>query len=168
MRSFYDFSAISLQGEDIPMSAYQGKVILVVNTASQCGLTPQYKGLQNLHEKYSDAGLVILGFPCNQFGRQEPGDSVEISEFCELNYGVTFQLFEKVAVNGAEAHPLFKFLKKKLGSFLGSRIKWNFTKFLIDANGKPFRRYAPTTTPEKLENDIELLLKNVKKGILQA
>lgn len=165
MHSFYDFSATSINGKPISMSEYQGKVVLVVNTASQCGLTPQYKGLQYLHEQYSDAGLVVLGFPCNQFGRQEPGDGSAISEFCEINYGVSFQLFEKVEVNGAQAHPLFKFLKKKLGSLLGSSIKWNFTKFLVDADGTPYKRYAPTTTPESLEKDIQQLLKTVIQEI---
>jgi len=148
---FYQFSAKSLQGSEIKMENYQGKTILVVNTASQCGLTPQYEGLEKLYNKYKDKGLVILGFPCNQFGNQEPGDEKSISEGCLINYGVSFPMFSKIDVNGENAHPIYKYLKNELGSILGSKIKWNFTKFLIDANGKPVKRFAPVTTREKIE-----------------
>lgn len=140
------------------MEAYKGKVVLVVNTASQCGLTPQYEGLEALYRKHKDEGLVVLGFPCNQFGNQEPGGKKEIEEGCLINYGVSFPMFDKVDVNGDKAHPLFKYLKSELGSILGRRIKWNFTKFLIDANGKPVKRFAPITKPEKLAPYVEELL----------
>jgi glutathione peroxidase len=156
--NFYQFSARSLQGKEISMESYKGKVILVVNTASKCGLTPQYEGLENLYEKYRDRGLVILGFPCNQFGNQEPGTEKEISEGCLINYGVTFQMFSKVDVNGDNAHPVFKYLKDKLHGLLGKNIKWNFAKFLVDRTGKPVKRFSPTTVPEKLVKDIEKLL----------
>lgn len=151
---FYNFSAKSLQGKEISMDTFMGKTILVVNTASKCGLTPQYEGLQNLYEKYQDKGLVILGFPCNQFANQEPGDEKSISEGCLLNYGVTFPMFSKIDVNGKQAHPLFKYLKSKLPGTFGNSIKWNFTKFLIDAAGNPVKRYAPTSTPEKIDTDL--------------
>lgn len=157
--NFYQFSARSLQGKDISMETYRGKVILVVNTASKCGLTPQYEGLEDLNKKYKERGLCILGFPCNQFGGQEPGTDIEISEGCLINYGVSFQMFSKIDVNGDNAHPVFKYLKDKLPGFLSKKIKWNFAKFLIDRNGIPFKRYSPTTAPEKLINDIEKLLK---------
>ena len=157
---FYDFSAKSLQGKEITMDTYKGKAVLIVNTASKCGFTPQYEGLQKLYEKYENKGLVILGFPCNQFGNQEPGDEKSIAEGCMVNYGVSFPMFSKVDVNGKEAHPIFKYLKNKLGGFLGTSIKWNFTKFLIDPNGEPVKRYAPTTKPEFIENDIKELLPN--------
>lgn len=140
------------------MEHFKGKVVLVVNTASKCGLTPQYEGLEALYKKHKDEGLVILGFPCNQFGQQEPGDAREIEEGCLINYGVSFPMFEKVDVNGDSAHPVFKYLKSELGGLFGSRIKWNFTKFLIDANGKPVKRFAPITKPEKIEPRIEKLL----------
>lgn len=156
--TFYDFNAKTLQGKELSMEEYKGKTVLVVNTASQCGLTPQYEGLEKLYEKYKDQGLVILGFPCNQFGNQEPGDEKSISEGCLVNYGVTFPMFSKVDVNGNTAHPIFKYLKGKLGGILGSRIKWNFTKFLIDAKGRPVKRFAPYTKPEALEKDIVKLL----------
>ena len=156
--NFYDFEAKALNGKTIPMRTYKNKVVVVVNTASKCGLTPQYKGLEALYEKYKDRGLVILGFPCNQFGKQEPGNASEIEEFCQVNYGVSFQMFDKIDVNGADAHPLFKFLKDRLGSILGSKIKWNFTKFIIDKNGKPVKRFAPTTKPKKMEAVLEKLL----------
>lgn len=156
--NFYNYSARSLQGREISMSAYNGKVILVVNTASKCGLTPQYEGLENLYKKYSEKGLVILGFPCNQFGNQEPGTEKEISEGCLINYGVTFPMFSKVDVNGENAHPIFKYLKDELPGFIGKKIKWNFAKFLIDRSGKAVKRFPPTTAPEKLVNDIERLL----------
>jgi glutathione peroxidase len=155
---FYDLTATSLQGEEVPMETFKDKVVLVVNTASKCGFTPQYEGLETLYKKYKDQGLVILGFPCNQFGNQEPGDKKEIEEGCLINYGVSFPMFDKVDVNGNQTHPLFQYLKSELGGLLGSRVKWNFTKFLIDANGKPYKRYAPITKPEKLVPDIEQLL----------
>jgi len=154
--TFYSFSAKTLQGKVKSMADYKGKVVVIVNTASKCGFTPQYAGLEELNRKYSEKGLVILGFPCNQFGSQEPGSSKEISEGCLVNYGVSFQMFEKIEVNGSGAHPIYVFLKKKLPGFLGGRIKWNFTKFVIDRNGKTVKRFAPTTKPEKME---EYLLK---------
>lgn len=150
--TFYDFKAKTLQGKEISMEEFKGKTILVVNTASQCGLTPQYEGLEKLYEKYKDKGLVILGFPCNQFGNQEPGDEKSISEGCVINYGVTFPMFAKVDVNGGTAHPIFKYLKSKLGGILGSRIKWNFTKFLIDDKGRPVKRFSPVTKPEAIDD----------------
>lgn len=156
--SFYQFSATSLQGKEISMEEYKGKTVLVVNTASKCGLSPQFEGLEALNQKYKDKGLVILGFPCNQFGNQEPGDEKSISEGCVINYGVSFQMFSKVDVNGDHAHPLYKFLKKRLAGFLGSRIKWNFTKFLIDANGKPVKRFSPTTKPSEIEKYLKTIL----------
>ena len=155
---FYDFSAKSLQGKEISMNTYKGKTVLVVNTASKCGFTPQYEGLQKLYEKYENNGLVILGFPCNQFGNQEPGDEKSIANGCMINYGVSFPMFSKIEVNGKNAHPIFKYLKNKLGGILGNSIKWNFTKFLIDPDGKPIKRYAPTTKPESIENDVVQLL----------
>lgn len=155
---FYSQSANSLIGSEIKMDKYKGKVVLVVNTASKCGFTPQYEGLEKLHEEYKDKGLEILGFPCNQFASQEPGGKDEI-ESCLLNYGVDFQMFDKVNVNGKEAHPIFKYLKKELPGTLGGRIKWNFTKFLIDQDGKPVKRFSPATKPEKIEKDIQLLMK---------
>ena len=149
----------TLRGEQKTLADYPGKAVLVVNTASKCGFTPQYKGLEALWQQYKDQGLVILGFPCNQFGQQEPGDEAEISEFCELNFGVTFPLFKKVEVNGSNAHPLFVELKKRAPGVLGSEaIKWNFTKFLIGPDGK-VERYAPATKPSALKVDIEKLLK---------
>lgn len=157
--SFYDFEANGLNGEKISMEEFKGKTILVVNTASACGLTPQYKGLEKLYQKYKDKGLVVLGFPCNQFGNQESGTSEEIQEFCQVNYGVSFPMFEKIKVNGSSAHPLFKFLKSKQGGgIFGSKIKWNFTKFLINKNGVPKKRFGPTTIPKDLEKHIEKLL----------
>ena len=155
---FYSFSAKTLQGKENSMADYKGKVVVIVNTASKCGFTPQYAGLEELNRKYSGKGLVILGFPCNQFGSQEPGSSKEISEGCLINYGVSFQMFEKIEVNGSGAHPLFVFLRKQLSGFLGGRIKWNFTKFVIDRYGKPVKRFAPTTTPEKMEDYLLELL----------
>ncbi|WP_161889702.1 glutathione peroxidase [Pontibacter russatus] len=155
---FYDLSATSLQGREVPMEAYKGKVVLVVNTASKCGFTPQYEGLETLYRRHKDEGLVVLGFPCNQFGNQEPGGKEEIEEGCLINYGVSFPMFDKVDVNGPHAHPVFRYLKSELGGILGSRIKWNFTKFLIDASGKPVKRFAPITKPEKLEPYIAKLL----------
>ncbi len=156
--NFYQFSAKSLQGKEINMEDYKGKTVLVVNTASKCGLTPQYEGLEKLYEKYKDKGLVILGFPCNQFANQEPGDEKSISEGCLINYGVTFPIFSKIDVNGESAHPIFKYLKSELTGTLGSKIKWNFTKFLIDKDGKPVKRFAPTTKPEKIDTYLESFL----------
>uniref|UniRef100_UPI00396A3F56 glutathione peroxidase n=1 Tax=Halarcobacter bivalviorum TaxID=663364 RepID=UPI00396A3F56 len=155
---FYDFSAKTLSGQEISMDQYKGKVVLVVNTASKCGLTPQYEGLEELHKKYKDQGLVVLGFPCNQFLNQEPGDEKSISENCLINYGVSFQMFSKIDVNGQNAHPLYKYLKTQVGGIFTDSIKWNFGKFLIDKNGKAIARYAPSTKPQKLTKDIEKLL----------
>jgi glutathione peroxidase len=158
-QSIYDFSINSLTGNVIDFQDFKDKVIIVVNTASKCGLTPQYEGLQKLHEKYHDKGLIIVGFPCNQFGGQEPGDAKEISENCLVNYGVSFLITEKVDVNGANTHPIFEYLKNSLPGLLGMKdIKWNFAKFLIDKNGKPVKRFAPTTEPVDMEKDIEKLL----------
>ncbi len=155
MSQFYQFEAKSLHGKTISMSDYKGKIVLVVNTASKCGLTPQYEGLEKLYQKYKDKGLVILGFPCNQFGKQEPGDEKSISEGCLVNYGVTFQMFSKIEVNGDNAHPIYKYLKSKLNGLFGNKIKWNFTKFLMDADGNPVKRFAPITKPEKIEEYLE-------------
>ncbi|MCX5572705.1 glutathione peroxidase [Enterobacter sp. E-TC7] len=154
MTRFHQLTATSLDGRLISMDDYAGKVVLVVNTASQCGFTPQYAGLEALYKKYAEQGLVVLGFPCNQFGKQEPGDADEISKTCHVNYGVSFPMFEKVEVNGSTAHPLFRYLKKELPGVLGGRIKWNFTKFLIGRDGKPLKRFAPMTSPEKMEGAI--------------
>jgi glutathione peroxidase len=159
--NFYQFTARSLQGKDISMETYKGKLVLVVNTASKCGLTPQYEGLEMLYEKYRDQGLIILGFPCNQFGNQEPGTEKEISEDCLLNYGVSFPMFSKIEVNGENTHPIYKYLKNILPGVFGKNIKWNFAKFLIDRNGKPVKRFSPTTIPEKLVKDIEKYLKQL-------
>lgn len=156
--TFYGLSATTLQGKEISMDTFKGKTILVVNTASKCGLTPQFEGLEALNQKYKNKGLVILGFPCNQFANQEPGDEKSISEGCVLNYGVTFQMFSKVNVNGDQAHPLFQYLKKELPGLLGKKIKWNFTKFLVDSNGRPVKRFSPTTKPEKIEKHLQKLL----------
>lgn len=154
MPPFYQLTATSLQGQPIAMSDYSGKLVLVVNTASHCGFTPQYAGLEALYTKYAAQGLVILGFPCNQFGKQEPGDADAIAQTCHINYGVSFPMFAKVEVNGGAAHPLFRFLKAELPGVLGGRIKWNFTKFLVGRDGKPLKRFAPMTTPEKMESAI--------------
>ena len=156
---FYNFTAKTLQGKELSMETYKGKTILVVNTASKCGLTPQFEGLENLNQKYKDKGLVILGFPCNQFANQEPGDEKSISEGCVLNYGVTFQMFAKIDVNGENTHPIYKYLKSQLSGFFGSKRKWNFTKFLIDANGNPVKRFSPTTKPEKIDLYLQKILK---------
>lgn len=158
MNTFHSLSATSLQGKEINMSAYKGKVVLVVNTASKCGLTPQYEGLEKLFEQYKDKGLVILGFPCNQFANQEPGDTKSISEGCLINYGVTFPMFAKIDVNGPNAHPIYKYLKKELPGFPGNEIKWNFGKFLLDKEGNPVKRFSPIVKPEKLGTYIEKLL----------
>jgi glutathione peroxidase len=158
MASIYDFSAKSLAGEDTPLKRFEGNVLLIVNTASACGFTPQYKGLEALQQKYSARGFSVLGFPCNQFGRQEPGSAAEIGQFCSSNYAVSFPMFDKIDVNGDNAHPLYQYLRGEKSGLLGSSIKWNFTKFLIDRSGKVIGRYAPTTTPEHLTKDIEALL----------
>jgi glutathione peroxidase len=159
MSSVYDFAASLLDGKPVRLSEYQGKVLLIVNTASECGFTPQFTGLEQLFEKYRDRGLVVLGFPCNQFGAQEPGTAAEIGAFCQKNYGVSFPMFEKIDVNGDAAHPLYRWLKENARGLLGSeRIKWNFTKFLVDRTGAVKARYAPVTKPEQLATDIEALL----------
>lgn len=151
MITFHQFAATSLDGQLISLADYAGKLVLVVNTASHCGFTPQYAGLEALYNKYAAQGLVVLGFPCNQFGQQEPGGTDAIAQTCYINYGVSFPVFEKVEVNGAAAHPVFRYLKNALPGVLGGRIKWNFTKFLMGRDGKPLRRFAPFTTPEKME-----------------
>jgi glutathione peroxidase len=156
--SVYEFSANSLGGEPVQLNEYKGKVLLIVNTASECGFTPQYEGLEKLYEEYKDKGFVVLGFPCNQFGGQEPGSSEEIANFCEMNYGVSFPLFEKVDVNGENEHPLYTYLKSEQSGMVTDAIKWNFTKFLVDKNGKPVDRYAPQTKPADIKGDIEKLL----------
>lgn len=156
--SFYDFDAKQVNSNITKMISYQGKVVIVVNTASKCGFTPQLKELEELYKKYKDDGLVILGFPCNQFAHQDPASNEDIHEFCQLNYGVSFPMFEKIEVNGNQAHPLFKFLKKEGKGRLGNAIKWNFTKFLIDRNGKVIGRFAPNVSPLKLEDSIIKLL----------
>ena len=158
MSAIYDFTANSLAGESVPLKQFEGQVLLIVNTASACGFTPQYKGLQELHQKYAGRGFAVLGFPCNQFGAQEPGDASQISQFCETNYAVSFPMFAKVDVNGSNAHPLFSYLKSKKAGLLGPSIKWNFTKFLVDRSGKVVGRHAPTVKPEGLTREIEALL----------
>ncbi len=159
MPSVHDFSAITIDGDAQSLADYAGKVVLVVNTASKCGFTPQYTGLEALYKKYADQGLVVLGFPCDQFGHQEPGDEAEIKSFCSLSYDVSFPLFAKVAVNGGDAHPLYRYMKKEAKGLLGTEaVKWNFTKFLVDRDGKVRRRYAPTDTPESIETDLLALL----------
>ena len=156
--NIYDFKVIGNKNEEIPMSKYKGKVLLIVNTATGCGFTPQYKGLEELYKKYESQGLEILDFPCNQFGHQAPGNDDEINTFCTLNYDTTFPRFKKIDVNGKNASPLYKWLKKEKGGIFGNAIKWNFTKFLVDRNGKVIARYTPTTTPAKIESAIATLL----------
>ena len=158
MSEFYNFSMNSLQGEAIDFSQFKGKAVLVVNTASKCGFTPQYEGLQALHDKYKDQGLVVMACPCNQFVKQEPGDAAAIENECLVNYGVDFLVSEKIDVNGDTSHPLFQYLRNELSGVMGNKIKWNFTKFLVDANGIPVERYAPTTKPQDLEKDIDKIL----------
>ncbi len=158
MTTLNDFTANTLAGQPKPLSDYRGKVALVVNTASKCGFTPQYEGLEKLYAQFKDDGLVVLGFPCNQFGGQEPGGADEIGEFCQLNYGVSFPMFEKVDVNGAAAHPLFEWLRSEKSGVLGDKVKWNFTKFLIGKDGNVIKRYGSTTKPEKIAADIEKAL----------
>ena len=157
--NFYQFSATSLQGKEINMKSYEGKIVLVVNTASKCGLTPQYEGLEKLHKEYKDKGLVILGFPCNQFAGQDPGSNEEILEFCQANYGVTFPMFEKIDVNGENAHPVYTYLKNSVPNAEPEKIKWNFTKFLIGKDGKTLKRYESRVKPADIEADIQELLK---------
>ncbi|MBR0484787.1 MAG: glutathione peroxidase [Oscillospiraceae bacterium] len=158
MSSIYDFTMKDVDGNMIPLSDYKGKVLLIVNTATGCGFTPQYEGLQDLYEKYQEQGLEILDFPCNQFGGQAPGSDEEIVDFCQSRYGVTFKQFSKIEVNGENESPLYTFLKEQQGGMLGSKIKWNFTKFLVDRQGVVRERYAPVDKPEKLESKIKELL----------
>src|ERR1700741_5515210 len=157
MTSIYDFTAKTLTGKDVSLGDYKGQVLLIVNAASKCGFTPQYEGLEKLYEELHSKGLTVLGFPCNQFGAQEPGGAEEIGQFCQVNYGVSFPMFAKIDVNGADAHPLYKFLKHEKAGLMGGRIKWNFTKFLVDRAGKVIARYAPTTKPQALEKPIAKL-----------
>ncbi len=159
MSELYDFSAATLEGKPLEFGRYRGKVVLVVNTASRCGFTPQYAGIEALYRKFGKRGLAVLGFPCNQFAGQEPGDAEEIGAFCERNYGVSFQMFDKIEVNGPRAHPLYQWLKRAAPGMLGTEaIKWNFTKFLVGRDGRTVKRYAPQTTPAEIESDIEALL----------
>jgi glutathione peroxidase len=156
--SIYDFSANTIDGKTKPLSDYKGKVLLIVNTASKCGFTPQFEGLEALYKKYKDKGFEILGFPSNQFANQDPGTNAEIGQFCTLTYGVSFQMFEKIDVNGPNAHPLYKYLVTRQKSVFGESIKWNFTKFLVDRNGNVVDRFAPQTTPENIDKDVAKLL----------
>jgi glutathione peroxidase len=159
MDCVYDFEVNLLNGDPVKLSEYRGRTLLIVNTASQCGFTPQYTGLEKLHDKFKARGLEILGFPCNQFGKQEPGSSEEIAEFCSVNYGVTFPMFEKIDVNGKDTHPLYGYLKREARGVLGSEpIKWNFTKFFVNREGEVVGRYGSTTKPEQIEADIEAAL----------
>ena len=158
MTTLSDFSATTLSGQERHLSDYAGQVVLVVNTASKCGLTPQYEGLEALYQDLREEGLVVLGFPCNQFGKQESGTEEEISEFCQVNYGVSFPMFAKIDVNGGEAHPLFEWLKSETKGLLGGRVQWNFTKFLVGRDGQVIGRYAPTTEPADLADDIRAAL----------
>ena len=158
MTSVYDFTAKTLAGKDQSLADYRGQVLLIVNTASQCGFTPQYEGLEKLYEELHPKGLTVLAFPCNQFGAQEPGNAEEIGQFCQVNYGVSFPMFAKIDVNGTDAHPLYKYLTHEKPGLFGGRIKWNFTKFLIDRAGKVVARYAPTTKPKELAKPIAKLL----------
>ncbi|MBH0021788.1 glutathione peroxidase [Pseudoalteromonas sp. SWXJ133] len=165
MHEFHQLSATSLQGQPINFNDFEGKVVLIVNTASKCGFTYQYESLQALHNKYASQGLVILGFPCNQFGQQEPGDATQIEQGCLINFGVSFLMAAKVDVNGEHAHPVFRYLKSALPGFLTRKIKWNFTKFLIAADGTQIKRYAPFTKPEKLELTIQKALAQAKSTL---
>lgn len=158
--ALYDFSATAIDGQTVPLNRFRGQVLLIVNTASACGFTPQFAGLEKLHATYAGQGLVVLGFPCNQFGGQDPGDNADIAGFCQRNYGVTFPMMGKIEVNGADAHPLYRWLTAEAPGLLGSKaIKWNFTKFLVGRDGQVIRRYAPQDAPEKLAQDIEAALK---------
>lgn len=159
MAGIYDFQVTNIKGEQVDLQDYKGKVLLIVNTASKCGFTPQFEGLEKLYEKYKDQGLEVLGFPCNQFLKQDPGSNDEIAEFCSLNYGVSFPMFAKIDVNGPEAHPLYAYLKQEAKGVLGSeKIKWNFTKFLVNREGQVQKRYAPNTEPKDMAKDVEALL----------
>jgi glutathione peroxidase len=159
MTTIYDFEALQITGKPIALKQFEGKAMLIVNTASACGFTPQFAGLEELHKTYGDKGLVVLGFPCNQFGAQDSGQNSEIAEFCQLNYGVSFPMMEKIEVNGGGAHPLYKWLTKEAPGFLGTQaIKWNFTKFLVGKDGEVIKRYAPTDTPKSMASDIEAAL----------
>lgn len=159
MASIYDFEVNTISGKPVPLSDYKGKVLLIVNTASKCGFTPQFSGLETLYKSFHEQGLEVLGFPCNQFLKQDPGSDSEISEFCSLNYGVTFPMFSKIDVNGDNAHPLYNYLKSEAKGLLGSeKIKWNFTKFLVNREGEVIKRYAPNTEPKDIEKDIKALL----------
>ena len=159
MTTAHDFSARDIDGKDVSLSAWKGKAMLIVNVASKCGFTPQYTGLEALHRKYQDKGFAVLGFPCDQFGHQEPGDEAEIKNFCSLTYDVSFPMFAKIDVNGSATHPLYKWFKQEKSGLLGiGAIKWNFTKFLVDGEGKVVKRYAPTDTPESIGKDVAKLL----------
>ena len=159
MSMLYTFSARTLVGEMVGLDRYRDKVLLIVNTASECGFTPQYAGLQQLHERFAGRGFEVLGFPCNQFGKQEPGDAAQIGSFCEKNFGVTFPMFEKIDVKGPDTHPLYRYLTNEAPGLFGTKaIKWNFTKFLVDRRGEVVKRYAPKTTPQEIVGDIEGLL----------
>lgn len=159
MSSLYDFEAQQINGQTVPLKQFQGQVLLIVNTASACGFTPQFEGLEALHQRYGAEGLVVLGFPCNQFGRQDPGSDAEIASFCQLNYGVSFSMMHKIEVNGADAHPLYRWLTAEAPGLLGIKaIKWNFTKFLVGRDGQVIRRYAPQDAPARLAGDIEAAL----------
>ena len=157
--SIYDFQALSIDGQNVPLSRYKGQVMLIVNTASACGFTPQFTGLEKLHQQYGAQGLAVIGFPCNQFASQDPGDNEQIAGFCQRNYGVSFQMMSKIDVNGADAHPLYQWLTAEAPGILGTKaIKWNFTKFLVGRDGRVLKRYAPQDTPEKITKDIAAAL----------
>ncbi len=159
MTTVYDFEALTITGSSVPLNQYQGKPLLIVNTASACGFTPQFAGLEELHKTYANKGLVVLGFPCNQFGAQDKGSNNEIAEFCQLNYGVSFPMMAKIDVNGSDAHPLYQWLSSEAPGLLGTKaIKWNFTKFLVGKDGQVLKRYAPTDTPKSMADDIEAAL----------
>lgn len=162
MGTIFDFKALTSKNKELDFSEFKGKILLIVNTASKCGFTPQFEGLENLNQKYKDRGLVVIGFPSGDFANQELADGSKAEDFCQLNYGVTFQIMKKVHVNGDDADPIFKYLKSKTRGFFGSRIKWNFTKFLISPDGSTIKRYAPITKPEKMEKDIEEMLASIK------
>jgi len=163
MTTVYDFEALSISGKAVPLKKYKGKPLLIVNTASACGFTPQFAGLETLHETYGKKGLVVLGFPCNQFGAQDKGSNDEIADFCQVNYGVSFPMMAKIDVNGSDAHPLYQWLSAEAPGLLGSKaIKWNFTKFLVGRDGQVIKRYAPTDTPESMADDIEAVLATEK------
>lgn len=155
---FYEFKAKNIYGQEVSMSAYKGKTVIVVNTASKCGFTPQFEGLEQLYQKYKDKGVVILGFPCNQFANQEPGDEKSILNGCVVDYNISFQMFAKVDVNGDTAHPIYKYLKNELKGLFGGVVKWNFTKFVVDANGNPIKRFSPFNKPEEIDKYLQTLL----------